>query len=165
VLAAATPEALDDFYKTVAELSFILLGLWWVVVQFRYEDWVRDVGRRREAYLGSLYFLLPGVMSLMSAVAGDGALWRFAFASAGAVGLVAAIIPSGHAVTGTAVRAIAGVLHTAVIVFAVFPELAGDLGAGIRPREVEAVVISLIIVLGCHAAWRFFTVQPPRSQG
>jgi hypothetical protein len=163
VLAAATPEALDDFYRTVAEFSFILLGLWWVVVQFRYDDWVRDPGRRREAYLGSLYFLLPAVMSLMSAVAGDRPLWRFAFASAGAVGLVAAIIPSGHAVTGTAIRALTGMLHTAVIVFAVFPELAGELGANIRPREVEAVVICAIIVLGCHAAWRFFTVQPARG--
>ena len=64
---------LDSFYSTAAQLSFVLLGLWWVVVQFKFDRWRHDPARRRMAYDISSFFLLPGLMSLTS-LAADGRL-------------------------------------------------------------------------------------------
>lgn len=61
---------------TVSSISFTLLGLWWVVVQGR-ETWRMNLARRRMAYVVSLHFVLPGVMSVLALVAPDiGILWR-----------------------------------------------------------------------------------------
>lgn len=53
----------DSFYSTVAQASFTLLGLWWVVLQIRYGPWMRNPGVRRAVYDISLYFLLPSERS------------------------------------------------------------------------------------------------------
>src|SRR5204863_450425 len=64
--------SLDGFYGAMAQVSFTLLGLWWVVVQFKYSDLMRDRRRRIQAYDTSLYFVLPGIMSLISQLASSG---------------------------------------------------------------------------------------------
>ena len=33
---------LQTFYSTTAQVSFTLLGLWWVVVQFKFDAWADD---------------------------------------------------------------------------------------------------------------------------
>ncbi len=58
----------ETFYTTVSSISFTLLGLWWVVVQGR-ETWRMNPARRRMAYVVSLHFVLPGVMSILALVA------------------------------------------------------------------------------------------------
>jgi hypothetical protein len=79
----------QTFYVTVSAISFTLLGLWWVVVQDR-ETWRMNVGRRRMAYVVSLHFVLPGVMSVLAIVAPDlNILWRLTFLTAGILGIVA----------------------------------------------------------------------------
>ena len=30
----------EVFYQTVAQLSFTLLGLWWLVLQTKYSEWI-----------------------------------------------------------------------------------------------------------------------------
>jgi hypothetical protein len=40
----------QDFYATVAQVSFTLLGLWWVLLQIRYEAWFANVDYRRAVY-------------------------------------------------------------------------------------------------------------------
>ena len=52
------------FYATTSAVSFTLLGFWWVVVQFRHDEMTADPGRRRLAFVVSLHFILPGLMSL-----------------------------------------------------------------------------------------------------
>ena len=54
------------FYQTAAQLCFTLLGLWWLVLQTKYKEWINDSERRRMATSISLYFLLPGAMSLIA---------------------------------------------------------------------------------------------------
>jgi hypothetical protein len=53
----------------VAQASFTLLALWWVLLQIRHDEWFADTAYRRRAYDVSLYFLLPGIMSLGSPAA------------------------------------------------------------------------------------------------
>ena len=53
----------STFYATTSAVSFTLLGFWWVVVQFRHEQMTQDAGRRRLAFVVSLHFILPGLMS------------------------------------------------------------------------------------------------------
>lgn len=57
---------LASFYETIAGICFTLLGLWWVVVRTSHETWVSNSARRRTATHISLYFLLPGSMSLLT---------------------------------------------------------------------------------------------------
>ena len=70
---------LQDFYGSMAQISFTLLGLWWVVVQFKYADFMKDRRRRLQTYDTSLYFVLPGIMSLISLLTTTGLLWRITF--------------------------------------------------------------------------------------
>ncbi len=79
----------DTFYATVAQLCFALLGLWWIVVQFKHQQWMTDPSHRRMAYDISLYFILPGIMSLVSFLATDAKfLWRAGFTLADILGFV-----------------------------------------------------------------------------
>jgi len=51
------------FYATSSALCFILLGFWWIVVQFRHAELMRNRRLRRFAFLVSLHFIIPGSRS------------------------------------------------------------------------------------------------------
>src|SRR5215210_5466194 len=83
---------LDTFYSTTAAIAFTLLGLWWVIVEFKHQEWMKNPSYRRLSYNISLYFILPGTMSLMSLLSTEAKfLWRIAFSTAGLLGLVETI--------------------------------------------------------------------------
>lgn len=155
--------SVDSFYSTTSQISFTLLGFWWAVVQFRYEDWSGNPARRRMAHVVSLLFLLPGVMSLMSMLAGDvKIIWRAVFGLAGLLGLVATTL----IVTGTKdsvsrpwLRAgslfVAAPLYLLVTIFALAPELAVSL-TGLQPLQLEGILLTLLVFLGVNLAWFLF---------
>jgi hypothetical protein len=73
---------LDDVGRLVH-----LLGFWWVVVQFRHDDMTLDRGRRLLAFVVSLHFILPGLMSLGALLTGDAPLiWRLTSGRPGSPG-------------------------------------------------------------------------------
>ena len=83
------------FYATTSAVSFTLLGFWWVVVQFRHDEMTQDPGRRRLAFVVSLHFILPGLMSLGALLTQDAPLiWRLTFGTAGIAGMIAVIVAS-----------------------------------------------------------------------
>lgn len=154
-LAAA---AVDDFYKTVSTISFTLLGLWWIVIQLKYKEGGGDARRRRHAYTVSLYFLLPGVMALVSAINSDlSLLWRLAFGITALLGMAEVVLyatTDGIKTRGASGLRILGVaLYALIAAFAIRPALTGDLGLGLAPREAEAILVGLLIVVGVHLAW------------
>jgi len=158
--AAAVPgPPLDDFYKTVAGISFTLLGLWWIVVQLKYAEGAGDPTRRRHAYGVMMYFLLPGVMTLVSAVNSDhlSLLWRIAFGVAAVLGLIEIILfwvtPGVKSLAATALRVFALALYGLILAFAIHPKLPVQLGLGLTPREAEAILVGLLIVVGVNLAW------------
>ncbi len=155
MLAAAD---IDRFYQAVSTVSFTLLGLWWVVVQLKYKGEEGDPRRQRHAYAVALFFLLPGVMGMLSSINSDlSALWRLAFGVTAALGLleIALYRFSGDVYTrgAVALRIFGFVLYVLIAAFAIRPELASDLGLGMEPREVEAIFLGLLIVVGVNLAW------------
>jgi len=148
---------LSDFYGAFAPLTFTVFGLWLVVVQTRHADWSRSPEHRRRAYAVSLHFAIPGLMSLLSLVdPSDKTLWRVAFgvsATGGAVTLAYLGLPSVPTPGGRWWRLASGLsvlLYVLVVLVAVGPGVAKDLGA---PLRIEAVLLSLIVFLGINVAW------------
>jgi len=168
-LAAASAADIASFYRAVTTASFTLLGLWWVVVQLRYTRGQGDADKRRHAYGVALFFLLPGLGSLTASLNGDlGALWRVAFALCAALGIaetVAYLRTAGTRTAGAvALRACGIVLYALMAAVAVRPELSTDLRLGLAPREVEAILLTLVLLVGAHLAWLGLT-EPAEAAG
>lgn len=168
-VAAAGNGTLDDFYRAVATVSFTLLGLWWLVVQSRYDAGDGAQGARRHAYGIVLFFLLPGVMSLISSINADlGTLWRIAFGTCAAIGIVEFwlyLATSGARTIGALLlRACGLALYALIAAVAVHPELVVDLGLRVEPQEFESVLLGLLILVGANVAWLGLT-EPAATAG
>jgi hypothetical protein len=159
----------QTFYVTVSSISFTLLGLWWVVVQGR-ETWRMNLARRRMAYVVSLHFVLPGVMSVLALVAPEvGLLWRITFVSAGLLGLigagyVAATLNDEHDCPPLVrlIEWIAIPTYAVIAVIAVVPEAVSAIGVGLSPLQVEGIILAILLFFGVQAAW-ILMVEPPRE--
>ena len=158
-----------SFYAAVGSIGFTLLGLWWVVVQSR-PEWRDARARRFLAYVISLHFMLPASMSLLSLVAPDVAwVWRVAFAAAGLLGIVSVLLLlralreeyDSPAVIRYA-QWIVLPAYAAATIFALAPELAANLGLGLTARQVESIVVMVILGFGVQSAW-FLLVEPLRK--
>jgi len=148
---------LNDFYAAFAPLSFTVYGLWLIVVQTRHADWRRSPAHRRRAYAVSLHFALPGLMSLLALVDPTNmTVWRISFALSGAAGAIIlsyiqfSPIPTPTGRLWQLESTVSIVLYALVVLVALAPGMAKDLGAPIR---VEAVLLSLIVFLGINVAW------------
>ena len=154
----------ETFYATAAQISFTLLGLWWVIVQFRHPEWMGSRYYRRMAYDVSLYFLLPGIMGLVSLLAAEATfLWRVGFVVAGLIGVVETALMIATPAAGiTRLAPIrigrwAGlVLYVLLTVVAFDPGLPGALGIGLQPLGVEGVLNALLLFIGVNFAWVLF---------
>ena len=156
------------FYGVVSTLSFTLLGLWWVVAERR-KAWFLVPARRRMAYVVSLHFMLPGTMSLLSLVDPVCApLWRIVFTLAGAAGATGAVLvydavkeEFGRQRLGAAVLWIALPVYVLVAVVAVFPRVSDVVD--LQPRQLEGILIALVVLFGINAAW-FLTTEPTAAE-
>src|SRR3990170_6013435 len=152
------------FYATASALSFTLLGFWWVVVEFRHEEMTVDPGLRRLAFVISLHFILPGLMSLAALLTGDLPLvWRFTFGTAGVVGMVAAVLGARGAGGSTGTLTSIGrwmwlglPLYAVITMVALRPDLVRSRLA-LEPLQVEGSIMTLLVFLGIIFAWVLFT--------
>ena len=152
------------FYATTSAVSFTLLGFWWVVVQFRHGEMTQEPGRRRLAFVVSLHFILPGLMSLGALLTGDAPLvWRLTFGLAGIAGMIAVATASrGIADPTGAIAAIgryewlAFPLYAVITLVAFRPDLVQS-AVGLAPLQVEGTVMTLLVFLGIVFAWALFT--------
>lgn len=159
---------LESFYTTAAQLCFTLLGLWWLVVQTRHDIWTRSAQRRKIATHISLYFLLPGSMSLIALVSTDVAsIWRWAFLIAGALGLYETLrlVRRGDGSSRSGIvrffRWAAIPLYALIILVALLPGLA--ILFDIEPLVVTGISVALIVLLGVSLAWDYFIEPPPEA--
>jgi hypothetical protein len=159
---------LQAFYTTVTSISFTLLGLWWVVVEGR-DTWRMNAARRRMAYVVSLHFVLPGVMSALALVAPElSILWRITF-TAGLLGLLAAAYVA-RTLTDERdcprlVRVIEWVaipIYALIAIVAVFPEGVKAVGLALTPLQVEGIILAIVLFFGVQAAW-ILMVEPSRE--
>jgi hypothetical protein len=160
ISAAPAPDAssLDDFYRSVATVSFTLLGLWWLVVHGRYQRGEGARRQRRHAYGIVLFFLLPGVMSLISSINAElSTLWRVAFGVCAAIGVVefALYLRTGgdRTLAAVALRICGTTLYAFIAVVAIDPTLVAEAGLQLTPQEVESVLLGLLILVGANLAW------------
>ena len=52
-----------------------------------------------------------------------------------------------------ALRVFALALYGLILAFAIHPKLPVQLGLGLTPREAEAILVGLLIVVGVNLAW------------
>jgi hypothetical protein len=150
---------MESFYATVTSFEFVLMGLWWNVVQAR-PEWMRNPQQQRLARAVYLSFLIPGVMSLAAQLGQDSKLlWQAVFFVAAVTGGATTILflrqtrGSGgwfRRHYGWVIAAYAG-----IAVFAVRPDLA--LNIGLQPLQVEGVLVSLLVFFGVSFAWELVT--------
>ena len=164
---------LDTFYTTVAQASFTLLALWWVLLQIRHDEWIQDAAYRRSVYDVSLYFLLPGMMSLASLLAvQDTSIWRVSFAVFGIVGLAESLwltarrgeLASARGATRLA-DAVSILLYGLATLVAIWKELPGDLGIDLTPLELEGLFVSGLLLTGVALAAAIFVSTGPHLTG
>lgn len=156
------------FYATTSAVSFTLLGFWWVVVQFRHEEMTQEPGRRRLAFVVSLHFILPGLMSLGALLTADAPLvWRLTFGVAGIAGMIAVVVASRGIADPTGAIAAIGryewialPLYAVITLVAIRPELV-QTTVGLAPLQVEGAVMTLLVFLGIVFAWALFTEPHP----
>ena len=153
------------FYATVSGLSFTLLGLWWVVADRR-RQWFLTARHRRMAYVVSLHFMLPGTMSVLSLVDTGTFFWRLVFALAGAAGIAGALMVSTTVGTELGSQRLAGAMlwvalpvYALVVAVAVVPDLAAIVS--MAPRQLEGILIAIVLLLGINAAWFLSTSPDP----
>ena len=159
----------EVFYQTVAQLAFTLLGLWWLVLQTKYNEWIHSQTRRRMATNITLYFLLPGSMSLLALLATTSRLlWQVAFVLAALIGAVATafFLRAAHASQWrnpwslrivTAASSLGLALYALVIVVALLPDVFRALGT--TPLTVAGIAVTLLVIVGVTLAWTYF-VEP-----
>lgn len=159
---------LSAFFGVVATVDFALLGLWWVAVQTRPDLRNPEFRTGKTAYLVSLQFLVPGTAALLAQInPGFGAIWRVAFALAGASGLAAilAIAPqlsaSGEGGVALLLHLCAVPLQIVITGIALFPQIIDSLTTQMSALEVEAVLFCLMVFLSAQSAWAA-AMQPER---
>ena len=160
------------FYATTSAVSFTLLGFWWVVVQFRHGEMTQDPGRRRLAFVVSLHFILPGLMSLGALLTADAPLiWRLTFATAGIAGMLAVVLASRGIGDPTGAIAMVGrfewlalPLYLVLTIVAISPDLLKG-PTGLAPLQVEGAIMTLLVFLGIVFAWALFTEPQPTVSG
>lgn len=157
---------ITDFYETVSQVSFTVLGLWLVVAEGM---------RRREAqavdwamaHAVSLQLALLGTTSLLSQIDPESTeVWRYAY---GIGGVLTAALVYARAVRGrsdtasvmgwTAIGLVAVNVATAVV--AVTPNATlTELGSSLTALEMEALLVSLLVLLAMNLAiWLIFNPQ------
>ena len=149
----ATAADLQAFYQAIATVSFLLLGFWWPVGRA-----APPGAPARHAYGVSMYFFLPGLMSLMASVNSElTTLWRVAFALTGVIGAVEVVLYLRAGARGgrgeLALRALGSVDYLLIVIVAVAPTLTMSLGLGLKPREVEAILLTIMLLIGVNIAW------------
>ncbi len=164
----------QTFYAAAAGVCFALLGLWWVVVGFRHQEWRADRRQLRLAYDISLYFLLPGTMSLLALLSTTtNSLWRWSFALAAVIGAIdavaAAVIANrgggsdrGGWALGRWILLASPVLYVLVAVVALLPGRLEEWGS-LTPLEVEGILLSVLVFLGVNLVWAMWFAPPRRD--
>jgi uncharacterized membrane protein len=163
--------SVETFYSAVGGISFTLLGLWLVVVA-THQEWKQQRARRLLAYAVSLHFLLPGMMSILSLVAPDEPLvWRGVFALSGLAGIAGVLLFRRALVEDhdtprlvVVVEWVVLPIYIGITILALAPTIPASLGMTLKPIQVEAILVSLLIFFGAQAAW-IMMVEPARSDG
>ena len=154
---------MTDFYRTLAQVSFTILGLWLVVVELRWKSWNTSARYRLGARAVTAHFALPGVMSLLSlADPSNTLLWRMGFAVLALMGAAGVLLFDTGARDSTLTRVghwTALALYLAIALVAVGADILAS-GFGLNALQAEAVMLSLLIFLSLNIAFSLLFDAP-----
>lgn len=163
---------LETFYQTVSQVCFTLLGFWLIVLQTKYQEWSGKAERRRMIVNISLYFLLPGTMSLLAMLAIQAtAIWRVAFVVTSAVGVIESVlmlrgIQRSKALSrvGALTRVVELILFALIALVGLFPQAFNRFG--LTALTVAGVLLTLMVVGGIALMW-IYLIEPvePSTSG
>jgi hypothetical protein len=149
---------MESFYATVTSFNFVLMGLWWGVVQSRRAEWLGNPRLRSLATGVYQSFLIPGVMSLAAQLGQESKLlWQIAFLTAAVAGGVLTtmfLLATEHTDNPGWFRRnqwIVVTVYTLIAIFAVFPDL--SYVVGLKPLQLEGILISALVFFGVSFAW------------
>ncbi|MEU5401541.1 hypothetical protein ABZ348_19865 [Streptomyces sp. NPDC005963] len=150
----------STFYALFSATCFTLVGLWWNVVQ-NHPDWLRSDALRR--VVGGIYlsFLLPALMGLFAQVGGvkTPEIWRASFVVLAVIGCASTVRLLGRsggdpgAGSLAVPQVVACLLYLLIAVVGVAPEVADPIE--LRPIQAEAILLSLLVLMGHGLVWRF----------
>jgi len=155
---------LSGVYGIMSGICFALTGLWWNVVEGR-KDWLKNPQMSNLA--GGVYasFLIPGAMAIGAQIGGENKLvWRSTFVILALVGvffttkLLTQISKMDDPGFFARSRWLVILLYLVVLVLGLFPSLAAP--TGLAPIQVEAFLLSIIILTGHGLAWEMMTHRP-----
>jgi hypothetical protein len=161
---------LETFYQTVSQVCFTLLGFWLIVLQTKYHEWSAKRERQRMIVNISLYFLLPGTMSLLAMLAIQAtAIWRVAFVVTSVLGAVESVFMVRNLQqrersywVALLLRTIEVVLFALIAFVGLFPDLFRV--AGLTPLTVAGVLLTLIVVGGIALMWIYLIAPVDASE-
>jgi hypothetical protein len=155
------------FYGITAATCFTLVGLWWSVVKSK-PEWLANETTRRLS--GGVYasFLIPGLMSLGAQIGGttNSFIWQLVFIIAAGAGIVFSSRLINLARTANPRGAfsknfwVVPTLYGLILFFAILPGLARVIG--LQPLQLEALLLSGLILVAHMLAWEFMTMPPEK---
>ncbi len=152
----------NTFYAITAATCFTLVGLWWSVVKSKPEWLVNETAKR---LAGGVYasFLIPGLMSLAAQIGGTTpVIWQMVFIIAAGAGILFSSRLIGLTRTANPNGAfsrnfwVVPALYGLILLFAILPGLARSIG--LLPLQMEALLLSGLILVAHMLAWEFMTV-------
>lgn len=153
---------MEAFYSSVTSFCFVLMGLWWNVVQAKREEWLEHPRLRTPARAVYMAFLMPGAMSLGAQLGGEVRIvWRIVFVTAAIFGaysnvaFIRAFASSRNLGWFRRHYWLVVVVYALIGVFGTFPELAAF--TGLKPLQVEGFLLSALVFIGVSFAWEFMT--------
>jgi len=155
----------STFYAVFSATCFTLVGLWWGVT-LRDTGWTGDPVRRRA--IGGVYlaFLLPALMGLFAQVGGveEPEIWRVSFIviAIGGCATTLRLLATDKDPALLAIRVGAAAIYVLIALMGAFPGAADLLG--LRPIQVEALLLVLLVALGHALVWHYLVSDQRAAQ-
>lgn len=150
---------INTFYAFTSAACFTLVGLWWTVVKDR-PEWFKDDAMRQVASGVYASFLIPALMSMGAQVGGESRfIWQAVFVIASVAGIVfsSKLIRTAKALNPNGIFSkyswIVPLLYALVLVYAIFPGLAGIFV--LLPLQMEGILLTVLLLAGHLLAWEF----------
>ena len=156
----------NAFYALFSTTCFALVGLWWNAIAARPQA-IKNPVMKRNATGVYFSFLIPGMMGLGAQVTGAGnTLWRAVFVAGAIIGILVwvRIIRASPTVENPGFfrrnRWIVVAIYALILV--------GSLGmdgiasaVGLKPIQVEAFMMCLLVLTGHGMSWETLMETPP----
>ncbi len=146
---------MESFYATLAGICFSALGLWWVVVQFKYERWTGTPGRRAAAGAISGQLIALGLISLIAVLSSElQTIWRLGSIVGGLLGAAVSLFAALRAASSGLQRTL-GFLSAALFIVTILGAFVFEPMFGMKPLLVGALIDAAMLGASVWQAWLY----------